>query len=239
MRSSMRLRKASVLQQQEKDAATKSLAKQRGEQYYVRAKWWFDIGRYHGAAWLCRTGLRLSTGPFMLAIRDQLDELAASCDQHLKAAGLKDTRHLCSIDIMLRGRQMPLRYLAKLTVDELVELELRLVASANGGTVERFLISLREPVENLNYLLQWTNSDLARSRLAGEKADERAPLRQSVVLQIDQAAQYHDGLITFPAFMYESLKEELGVRSEPEYLDHNRKESTEARGTHGWVNETV
>lgn len=239
MRNPIRPRDIALIAEQQKDAATRSLAKQQGERYYARAKWWFDIGRYHAAAWLCRAGLRLSMGPFMLAIRDQLDELATSCDRHLEVAGLKDARHLCSIDITVRGAHTPRRYLAKFTVDELVELELRLVVCANGGHVESFLISPREPVEKLNYLLQWMDSELIGSRLTGENTEAaQSSIRHSVLSKIDHTAQYYDGLITFPAFMYELLKEELGIRFEPEYLDATKRDKA-TPAAHSWVNETI
>jgi hypothetical protein len=219
--SNARYPRKSALIEDHNRAAAKSLAKQRGQCYYARAKWFFDIGRYHAAAWLCRAGLRLSTGPFMLAVRDQLHELAAGCDRHLGVTGLKDARYLCSIEITAPGRTGK-QYLATLTVDELVELELRLVTCTNDGNVEKFLISPREPVENLNYLLHWMNFGLIGSRLAGHNAEEpRSSVGRSVLFQIDHAAQYQDGLITFPAFMYESLKEELGVPFEPAYLATN------------------
>jgi hypothetical protein len=202
-------------------AAEKSLAKQRGERYFARAKWWFDSGRYHTAAWLCRVGLRLSTGPFMLAVRDQLDDLAANCDLHLDAAGPRHVEHLCSIDITIRGTTAPKRYLSKLSTDELVELELQLVEFADRGSVEKFLISPREPFENLGELLVWVTRDATRGRqITHEKAQRpRYSIVDLVRLQIEKAAEYHDGLVTFPAFMYESLKQALGIEFESEYLD--------------------
>jgi hypothetical protein len=210
-------RDTAFIEEQEKDAKKKSLAKLRGERYYFRAKWWFDCGRYHSAAWLCRVGLRLSTGPFMLAVRDQLDDMAANCDRHLDAYGLRHAKHLCSIEITVHGTKAPTRYLAKLTIDELVEVELQLFEFANSGSVKRFLVSTREPLENLGELLVWLNRDVPRRR---QTADETPNTIDNLVcLQIDEAVKYHDGLVTFPAFMYESLKAALGIEFEPEYLD--------------------
>ena len=213
-------RRPALIQVRAKDAE-KSLAKQRGERYYARAKWWFDSGRYPSAAWLCRVGLRLSMGPFMLAVRDQLDDMAADCDLHLDAAGLRHVEHLCSIDITTPGTTAPKRYLAKLSIDELVGLELQLVEFANRGSVEKFLISLRDPFENLGELLVWVARDVTRGRqITDEEAQApRYSIDNLVRLQIDTSAEYHDGLVTFPAFMYESLKQALGIEFESEYLD--------------------
>jgi hypothetical protein len=56
------------------DAAIKSLASQRGDVYLDQAKKYRDRGDRRNALSTAQEGLRLVSGPFYLAVRDQLTD---------------------------------------------------------------------------------------------------------------------------------------------------------------------
>ncbi len=57
--------------------ATRQLAKARGLAYLEYAKKYFEQGDRNNAESAVREGLRLTAGPFYLAVRDQLEEFLA------------------------------------------------------------------------------------------------------------------------------------------------------------------
>jgi hypothetical protein len=83
--------------ERQKHEAAKQRARHLGEKYYALARRCFDVSDYPNATRLCAFGLKLSVGPFMLAVRDQLTDLSTSCDEMLASSMDLETGETCAI----------------------------------------------------------------------------------------------------------------------------------------------
>jgi hypothetical protein len=122
----------------QKHEARKVKAKELGEKYYALAQTHFARSDYFSASRLCAIGMTLSTGPFMLAVRDQLEDLWARCDRLL--ASNTDSNHweFCAIRVQDANTTMPKVHLAFLNIDEVAELENKLLAFKESGVIENY-----------------------------------------------------------------------------------------------------
>jgi hypothetical protein len=127
-------------QERHKQHGAKINAKQLGEKYYALARTYFARSDYPSAGRLCAIGMKLSMGPFMLAVRDQMEELWATCERLIAPDMDLNNREFCAISVHYLGIVTPRTYLAFLDIDGVAELEYRLLRFKETSVIDSYEI---------------------------------------------------------------------------------------------------
>jgi hypothetical protein len=125
-------------QQRHKHQGAKTKAKQLGEKYYALARTYFARSDYPSAGRLCAIGMKLSAGPFILAVRDQMEDLWATCERLIAPKMDLNHRESCAITVQYVGTVTPKTYLAFLDIDGVAELEYRLLRFKETGVIDSY-----------------------------------------------------------------------------------------------------